>query len=722
MILTGVVTAIIFCNEETNFYILVADVGDEEVTLKGIFSQIEPELTYEFHVKEVMHPVYGRQYEVESYRLVMPTDAENIVQFLASGIFDGIGPVTAERIVAKFGEDTLDIMRLNPQRLRAVEGIGQATLKKIVKSFAEHLEAEQTLFFLSGLGLSAKMSFAIYEVYGRDSEAQIKKNPYNLIADVRGMGFNRVDALAERLGFSRDGIERLTAYIHYFLRVQAAAGRIFTLRENLFAAVADKIGSAAELVEEALRELSIRGDIVVERDAVSDQTRIYTRLMYDTEIGIVREIARLQSGLVKDVTFSNNFSDLDLTDEQQLSVDCGLNYKLFILTGGPGTGKTTILKEWVMRLEHSDMSYSLCAPTGRAASRMEEVIGRPASTVHRLLEYKYQEDSRLLFFNRNGDNPLQSDVVIVDEVSMLDAPLFLSLLMAIPTDSRLLLIGDVNQLPAVGPGNVLGDLIGSGVVKKRALTQIHRQAADSLILNNAHAILNGAEIAFNKKGKDCFFIRAQSNRLILDELLKLVSERLPSFYDINPIDSITVLTPLRGGQLGAEGLNATLQEALNPGGEKFFNRFKIGDKVMQNRNNYSIKWIRENTLSDGEGIFNGEIGRVSAMTDKGIRVRFSDGKYAVYSRELVEDLVLAYAMTIHKSQGNEFDYVVIPLYRIPDVIKSNNLIYTAITRAKQHLTMIGEYYRLDELIHARNKLDRYSTLDKRLSDVFEKID
>ncbi|PIE76929.1 MAG: ATP-dependent RecD-like DNA helicase [Clostridiales bacterium] len=722
MILTGVVTTIIFCNEETNFYILVADVGDEEVTLKGTFGQVEPELTYEFHVKEVMHPVYGRQYEVESYRIVMPTDVENIVQFLASGIFDGIGPVTAERIVAKFGEDTLDVMRLNPQRLRAVEGIGQATLKKIIKSFSEHLEAEQTLFFLSGLGLSAKMSFAIYEVYGKDSEAQLKSNPYNLIADVRGMGFNRVDALAEQLGFSRDGIERVTAYIHYYLRIQAAAGRVFTLREDLFAAVVDKIGSADHLVEEALQELYIRGDVVIERDADNDQTRIYTRLMYDTEIGIVREIARLQSGLVKDVTYSNNFSDLDLTAEQQDIVDQGLNYKLFILTGGPGTGKTTILKEWVMRLEHSDMSYSLCAPTGRAASRMEEVIGRPASTVHRLLEYKYQEDSRLLLFNRNGDNPLQSDVVIVDEVSMIDAPLFLSLLMAIPTDSRLILIGDVNQLPAVGPGNVLGDLIDSEVVKKSKLTQIHRQAADSLILTNAHAILNGDEIAFNKKDKDCFFIRAQSNRAILDALLKLVSERLPTYYDINPIDSITVLTPLRGGTLGAEGLNLTLQEALNPGGEKFYNRFRIGDKVMQNRNNYNIKWTRENSLTDGEGIFNGEIGRVTGMTDKGIRVRFSDGKYAIYNRELIEDLVLAYAMTIHKSQGNEFDYVVIPMYRIPDVIKSNNLIYTAITRAKKHLTMIGEHYRLDELIRSRHKLDRHSTLDKRLSDVFEKID
>ncbi len=722
MILTGVVTAIIFCNEETNFYILVADIGDEEVTLKGTFKQVEPELTYEFHVKEVMHSVYGRQYEVESYRLVMPTNVENIAQFLSSGIFDGIGPVTAERIVAHFGEDTLDVMRLNPQRLRAVEGIGQATLKKITKSFSEHLEAEQTLFFLSGLGLSAKMSFAIYEVYGKDSEVQLKENPYNLISDVRGMGFNRVDALAEQLGFRRDGLERVTAYMHYYLRVQAAAGRIFTLRKDLFGAVVEKIGAADDLVEAALRELQIRGDIVVEEDAVNEQTRIYTRLMYDTEIGIVREIARLQSGYVKDVTFSDNFSDLELTDEQQAVVDQGLNYKLFILTGGPGTGKTTILKEWVMRLEHSDMKYSLCAPTGRAASRMEEVIGRPASTIHRLLEYKYQEDSRLLFFNRNGDNPLQSDVVIVDEVSMIDAPLFLSLLTAIPTDSRLLLIGDVNQLPAVGPGNVLGDLIDSAVVKKSRLTQIHRQAADSLILNNAHAILRADEIAVNKKGGDFFFIKAQSNRAILDELLKLVSERLPTYYDINPIDSITVLTPLRGGQLGAEGLNATLQEALNPGGEKYYDRFKVGDKVMQNRNNYNIKWIKEGTLQDGEGIFNGEIGRVSAMTDKGIRVRFNDAKYAIYSRELIDDLVLAYAMTIHKSQGNEFDYVVIPMYRIPDVIKSNNLIYTAITRAKKHLTMIGEYYRLDELIRARHKMDRYSTLDKRLVDVFEKID
>ncbi len=301
---------------------------------------------------------------------------------------------------------------------------------------------------------------------------------------------------------------------------------------------------------------------------------------------------------------------------------------------------------------------------------------------------------------------------------MIDAALFLSLLNAIETDSRLLLIGDVNQLPAVGPGNVLADLIDSNVVEKAALTRIHRQAADSLILNNAHAMLSGNEVVVNQKNKDFFFIKAASNRAILDALLDLVSQRLPKFYNINPLDSITVLTPLKGGMLGAHGLNTTLQAVLNQQGEVAMQHFRLGDKVMQNRNNYNIKWRRETSLEEGEGIFNGEIGRVEKMTDKGMLVRFSDGKRATYSRDMLDDLVLAYAMTIHKSQGNEFDYVVIPIYHIPDIIKSNNLIYTAVTRAKKQLTLIGEYYRLNDLIHAKNKIERHSTLAQRLTDVF----
>lgn len=718
MVISGIVAAIIYHNSENNFYILSVDTGQEEVIIKGVFNQIDPELTYQFHVTEKNHPTYGKQYQAEAYKLVMPTNSEKIVQFLASGIFEGIGPVTAERIVAKFGDDTLDVMRLNPARLREVEGIGRATLAKIVSSFAAHLEAEEALFFLNGLGLSAKLSFAIYDKYGRQTISQVRENPYNLIADIRGLGFNRVDEIAEKLGFDRTAAARTEAYINYYLTAQAMRGHIYVLRAQLLTEVTRKIGLTPEQVDAALQELYIKGDIV--RDEAAAGMRIYSRAMYDTEIGIVREISRLYSGALQKVSFQNNFSDLDLTAEQQAVVDRGLDYKLFILTGGPGTGKTTILKEWVLRLEMSDLTYSLCAPTGRAASRMEEVIGRPASTIHRLLEYKYQEDTQYLFFNKNGDNPLNSDVIFVDEVSMIDAPLFLNLLMAIKTDSRLVLIGDVNQLPAVGPGNVLADLIRSQMVEKAALTRIHRQAADSLILSNAHAMLNGEEVLFNQKGKDCFFVKADNNQAILSALISLVSQRLPQFYDINPIDSITVLTPLKGGPLGAKNLNLTLQNALNPNGQVVFQRFRIGDKVMQNRNNYNIKWSKEVTLAEGEGIFNGEIGRVEQLTNKGMVVRFSDGKRAVYSLDLVDDLVLAYAMTIHKSQGNEFDYVVLPIYNIPNIIKSNNLIYTAVTRAKKQLTLIGDYRRLDDLIQAKNKDVRHSTLAERLTDAFAK--
>lgn len=716
MKIIGTIDTIIYKNEENNYYILLVDTQEDMVTITGVFSDVVEEMTYEFFVTQQQHPVYGLQYRADAYKIKLPTESDRIEHFLASGLFEGIGTTMATRIVAAFGEQTLEVMRYQPTKLKELHGIGDATLDKIVNSFQRHLEAEEVLFYLNGLGLSAKQSFKIYEGYGSKTIAKIEENPYCVLREIKGLGFKSVDAMAAKMGIAKNSQQRQEALVLYILERETINGHMYLYFNEILHALQNLARISEDQLREVLEALTISGEVALDNSA--EQLRVYTRAMYDTELGIVREIARVHSAPLSDISYASNLSDLELTEEQQWVVDRGFDSAIYILTGGPGTGKTTILKEWVYRIEAAGLKCALCAPTGRAASRIEEVVGRPASTIHRLLEYKYQEDTQFLLFHRNRDNPLEGDVIIVDEVSMMDAPLFLKLLQAVGSGSRLMLIGDANQLPAVGPGNVLADLIASGAIAKGQLTKIHRQAADSLILSNAHAMLNQGEIIINQKARDFFFIQAQGQRQIQQLLLDVVKHRLPQYYQINPIEDITVLTALKAGQLGAIGVNETLQAALNSAeGTRIFGRFLVGDKVMQNRNNYGINWIKQGSLEEGEGVFNGEVGRVDHVGQKGMYVLFGDGKMACYTREIADDLMLAYAMTIHKSQGNEFDYVVIPIYSLPEVIKSKNLIYTAITRAKKQITLIGSPLVFNELIHTTKLVTRNATLAERLKHV-----
>ncbi len=720
IVITGEVKSIIYQNEDNHYYILAVDLGDKEVTITGTFNQMVTDQTYEFHVVEKAHPLYGMQYVAEAARIISPSTSKQIKDFLASGLFEGIGETTAGRIVDAFGTDTLDIMRYNPRKLLDIPGIGPATFEKIQASFESHIEAEDVLFFLSHQGMSVKQSLKIYEAYGSHTIDKLKRNPYYLVKDIRGLGFKQVDQLAMRLGFDHRSMERIESILLYLLDAESMNGHMYMTWDALSASVLDMVGDPGDLLEQALSDLTLQGEIHQERGP--DGLRVYLQSMHRNEVGIIRELARIQHGMPKALQFKANFSRLELTFEQQLACDSAFDEPLFILTGGPGTGKTTILKELILRLEAAEVTYALCAPTGRAASRMEEVIGRPASTIHRLLEYQFNEDTSFLHFERNFENPLDVQVVVVDEVSMLDALLCLKLLEAIKTNSRLILIGDANQLPAVGPGNVLGDLMASGVVKTAQLTQIHRQAEDSLVLVNAHAILNGGELFVNQKGRDFFMIHLRQQREILDQLLNLVAVRLPKYYGISAIKDITILTPVRGGLLGAENLNATLQAKLNPHSEeKFYGRFWPGDKVMQNKNNYTLEWTKAQSLEDGVGVFNGDIGTVENVSRQGMVVYFNDKKRVVYTKEQADDLVLAYAMTIHKSQGNEFDYVVIPIFSMPEPLRSKNLIYTAITRAKKQLTLVGDQQILMQLVKEQRVIQRNSSLGERLYKVYHPL-
>lgn len=756
MIITGEVRNIIYHNEESHYYILAVDLGDKEVTITGTFSNLVVDMNYEFHVTEKAHPIYGKQYVAEAARIIQPSGNKQIQDFLASGLFEGIGDTMAARIVDAFGQDALDIMRYNPRRLLEIQGIGEATFEKIQASFQSHMEAEDTLFFLSQLGLSVKQSLKIYEAYGPNTIDKLKRNPYYLVKDIRGLGFKQVDQLASKLGFDERSMERVESIIIYLLESEAMNGHMFLYHDDLYRMVKEMVGHPEELFETAMTDLTIRGDIFLEvvkegesaqsqmmdprdlhpgkriiepfeaahridesTDSPKPVIRVYTHQMHLIEVGIIREIARIQYGMTKDISFKGNFSKLELTFEQQLAVDMAFDEPMFILTGGPGTGKTTILRELMLRMEAAEVTFALCAPTGRAASRMEEVIERPASTIHRLLEYQFNEDTNFLHFERNHENPLDAKVLVVDEVSMLDAPLCLKLLEAVRTGSRVIFIGDSNQLPAVGPGNVLADLMASGVIKTCALTQIHRQAQDSLILLNAHAMLHEGEMFVNQKGRDFFFIQVKQQRELLDTLLDVVATRMPKYYGIDPIKDITVLTPVRGGLLGAENLNLSLQARLNPSkADKIFGRFLPGDKIMQNKNNYTLSWTKAGTLEDGDGIFNGEIGTVELQGKQGMVVLFQDQKRVVYTKELADDLVLAYAMTIHKSQGNEFDYVVLPMFAMPEPLRSKNLIYTAITRAKKQVTLVGDQQIFTQLVHLDKPIIRNSSLGERLKRVY----
>lgn len=720
MILTGEIRSIIYQNEDNHYYILGVDLGDKEVTITGTFSQVVLDMLYEFHVIEKEHPLYGKQYVAEASRILKPSNRKQIQEFLASGLFDGIGDTMAARIVEEFGEDALDVMRYNPRRLLDIQGIGQATFEKIQASFSAHMEAEDTLFFLSQLGLSVKQSLKIYEAYGAHTTDKLKRNPYYLIKDVRGLGFKQVDQIALRLGFDDRAMERIESIIVYLLDSEAMNGHMYLLRDHLYHMVRDMIGNPDDVFDQAITDLVLKGDL--HQETVDGEMRVYTIGMHRIEIGIIREIARIQYGMPKDISFKGNFSKLELTFEQQLAVDMAFDEPIFILTGGPGTGKTTILKELMLRMEAAEVTYALCAPTGRAASRMEEVIDRPASTIHRLLEYQFNDDTSYLHFERNSTNPLEAQVVVVDEVSMLDAPLCLKLLEAVKTGTRVMFIGDANQLPAVGPGNVLADLMASGAIKTCGLTQIHRQAQDSLILTNAHAMLHDGEMFVNQKGRDFFFIQVKQQQALLETLLDVVSTRMPKYYQLEPIKDITVLTPVRGGLLGAENLNIALQGRLNPSkADKIYGRFLPGDKVMQNKNNYTLSWTKVGTLEDGTGVFNGEIGNVEVMGKQGMVVLFQDNKRVVYTKELADDLMLAYAMTIHKSQGNEFDYVVLPMFAMPEPLRSKNLIYTAITRAKKQVTLIGDQQIFTQLVHINKPIKRNSSLGERLRRVYDGV-
>ncbi len=709
------VKKIIYDSLDSGFKVAFIDMDGSEQKITGIMPDLKEGLFYEFRIEEDYNDNYGFQFKVLSYKRYEPVKLDDIVNFLASGAFKGIGPVNAKRIVDRFKENSLDILKNDISRLLEVKGIGKKGLEKIKESVAEHFEASDILYELSKMGFSLAQSNRIYSKYKEESIEIVTENPYRLLAEVRGLGFKLIDKIALNNGFDRLSAKRIDAIIMYEMQNYTFVDTYLCVSEKkLYDGLKEKIVLEEEIFAESIERLIDFYRLVkVKKD---DAFYLYLSEAFEWESNIVDNLLRLSLSYQPFASFENMKATIDLTEEQNNALEHAFDESVFILTGAAGTGKTTILKELITRANTLGLRTLQAAPTGRAASRMEEVIGLQASTIHRMLQYQYDEDDSFLYFLKDEENPLEADIIFIDEASMIDARLFSSLLSAIPSGALLVLIGDPNQLPPVGPGSPFIDMIDSKVFNTKKLNRIHRQAKDSDILNNAHSILNDGEFEYNKEDGDFYLFSERGNYNTLHRVLDLVSQRIPKVFDYEPLESISVLSPIKRGILGVENLNRELQKVLNPLAKTlYFDKFAAGDKVMQVKNNYNVEWINKETGEEGTGVFNGDIGFVTHASSSGLSVRFSDGKEIFYRPNLIKkELDLAYAMTVHKSQGNEFDVVVFPAFFIPPLMQSKKLMYTALTRAKHLFVIAGEAYHFEMAARVKDSTQRTSFLKERL--------
>lgn len=700
---SGSVAEIIFESTRDQYKVLLVEGKDQVLVVHGSLPGLGIGDHGTFRGKMENHPRFGEQLRVLSFDYDQPSDIHSIELFLSSGHIRGLGPVLASRIVEKFGAGTLDVMTYEIEKLRQVAGIGKKTLELIKKDYEALGAKKESLIYVQSLGFSPLLSGRIISEFGPAARQIIEDNPYNLM-EIDGIGFESCEKLAQEQGFNPGDLRRLQAFIKGQLQRALNQGHIYLPRNYLL----EDMDYLGYFDEEDLRELLIQGSFIEEK------SRIYLPLAYEVEGKVAAYLTRLNKTKANKLDYDLESLDNELSDEQLEALEKSLNQSISIITGGPGTGKTTLIKAMT---ELFNDGLKLCAPTGRAAKRMEEATDHAAQTIHRLLEYKFDEERGILGFDRNEENPLEADIVVVDEVSMVDIFLMRNLLEALETGVRLILIGDEDQLPSVGPGRVLGDMIASGVIQVSRLKEIFRQDQHSLIPINAGKVLRGdKELLMDSKG-DFFILSSQGPQ----GLVELVRDRLSSYYDYDPLWEIQVLSPMKNGPLGTRNLNQQLQEALNPyeGGPRIQlgdSFFQIGDKIMQNRNNYQIEWRDLKTGEEGQGIFNGDIGEIVDIKKGEISIIFDRTRKAVYTREQLFDIDHAYAMTIHKSQGSEFACVVLAAQGVPPLLANRNLLYTGITRAKELLVLYHGGGSLKRMISQIDSQERYSSLKELLID------
>lgn len=729
---TGRIREIIFRNEENGYTVAVMETETEFFTVVGSLPDCKKGANFTLIGTFVNHPIYGEQFSFTDFEEVMPTGKEGIYEFLSSGMIKGVGPSTAANLIAAFGEDALRIIEEEPERLIEVKGVGEKTALTIRKSYLERREFAMTSLALQNYGLSTSQTMRLYKIYGRDAVTLIEENPYRLIEEVPGFGFIKADRIGRKMGIPEDSPFRIKSGIKYALMEASGEGNTYLPRTKLKNVVSEALDVSGEKVDEGIVELAFEGKIKV--DNLDGEDLCYLYSYYAAELRVMSNLIRMSGAVLKPI--STNIENLirqaeydsgiKLSEKQKRAVISSVAEGISVITGGPGTGKTTIINAIISIFEMSGLKTAIAAPTGRAAKRITETSGRFAQTIHRLLEYYYSEEIDDMRFGKNADDQLEYDVILIDESSMIDIVLMAALTDAIKTGTRLILIGDSDQLPSVGAGSVLLDIIDSEFVGVTKLTEIFRQAEESLIVVNAHRINNGEYPYMNESGKDFFFISKKTDDEIAALMLDLVSSRLPAFYkDADPQKDIQVLTPTRKGLLGTVELNKLLQSKLNPPspektekkyGEKLF---RLGDKVMQIRNNYQIGWRRRRDFSEGEGIFNGDMGYIKNIDeDSGkITVVFDEDRYVEYEVNGLDELELAYALTVHKSQGSEFPIVVMPITNVPPMLATRNLLYTAVTRGKEAVVLCGSTARLKGMVDNNSISERFSGLKARLLQV-----
>ena len=736
--ITGYIDHIIFRNEDNGYTVMVLKgVSEEdELTCVGSFPVVTQGASVELEGNFTQHPVYGKQFQAVRLTEKMPEDALAMERYLGSGAIKGIGAALAGRIVRHFGDDTFQIVENEPERLSEVKGICEKKAREIAMQIAEKSDMRKAMMFLQKYGISLNLGAKIYQKYGDSVYSVLQENPYRLADDISGVGFKIADEIAYRIGIHTDSDYRIKSGMVYTLLQATGEGHVYLPKDELFQRAAELLGVDSSYMEKHLVDLAMDRKIVQKEQG--DQILIYPAQYYYLELNTARMLRELDIFCPEDekiverrIVQIEKETGTVLDEMQKKAVQEAAGHGLLILTGGPGTGKTTTINAIIRYFEGEGAEIRLAAPTGRAAKRMTEATGYEAQTIHRLLELSgMPEDDREgqpIHFERNAENPLETDVIIIDEMSMVDIHLIHSLLMAVTAGTRLILVGDENQLPSVGPGNVLRDIIRSGQFPVVELKKIFRQASESDIVVNAHKINKGEQVEINNKSRDFFFLKRYDADIIIRVVIALIQEKLPKYVEAKPFE-IQVLTPMRKGLLGVERLNQILQRYLNPPDaskkEKEIGQglFREGDKVMQVRNNYQLEWeIRGRygiPIEKGVGVFNGDTGIIKTINEfaETAEVEFEDGRWAEYSFKRLDELELAYAVTIHKSQGSEYPAVIIPLLSGPRMLMNRNLLYTAVTRARKCVTVVGSEETFRDMIRNEKQQRRYSSLDQRIQE------
>ena len=729
--LAGYVEHIIYRNADNGYTVLNLVSGEEEITCVGIFSAIAEGENIEASGDYTDHPTYGKQFKVESFEEKAPEDEEAIERYLGSGAIRGIGLALAARIVRRFKADTFRIIEEEPERLAEVKGISERKAMEIADQVNEKRDLRQAMIFLQQYGITMNLAVKVYQQYGQEVYGIIRENPYRLADDIEGVGFRTADEIAVRVGIRMDSDFRIRSGILYVLLQASTEGHTYLPEEELTRRTGQLLEVGEEQIEKQYMDLAIERKIIMKQG--ENQTQIYAASFYYMEANTATMLKQLNvSYEVPDLEIEERVrriekqTGMELDEHQMTAVKEAVRNGLLIITGGPGTGKTTTINTIIKYFEMEGLDIFLAAPTGRAAKRMSETTGFEARTIHRMLELNGGVDGAA-GFERNEQNPLETDVVIIDEMSMVDISLMHALLKAVAVGTRLILVGDVNQLPSVGPGSVLRDIIRSHECNVVMLTKIFRQASTSDIIVNAHKINQGEEVTLDNKSMDFFFLKRYDADVIISVVLQLIKQKLPKFVDATPYD-IQVLTPMRKGLLGVERLNGILQRYLNPPSPQKREKehgdilFREGDKIMQTRNNYQLEWeIRTKyglSVDKGTGVFNGDMGIVREINDfaETMTVEFDEGRMVEYPYKLLDELELAYAITIHKSQGSEYPSVVIPLLSGPSMLMNRNLLYTAVTRARKCVTLVGNEVTFAQMVQNTSQQKRYSGLCDRLKE------